>query len=100
MLVWDARAAPRERLCALTMGHARTLSGWDLAGPRCGGRAEPISLISLRLTIRLCLCGILAYQRFKAAEGRDPPAAHGAHTAHAQPGQRLGSLHAKESRSP
>ena len=35
VLVWDARAAPRERLCALTMGHARSLSGWDLAGPCC-----------------------------------------------------------------
>ena len=35
MLVWDAPAASRERVCALAMGHARSLSGWDLAGP-CG----------------------------------------------------------------
>jgi len=35
VLVWDARAAPRERLCALTMGHARTLS----AGGTGPGRA-------------------------------------------------------------
>ena len=51
-LCWSGTRAqrPRERLCALTMGHVRSLSGWDLAGPRCGGRARAASGLASGLT--------------------------------------------------
>ena len=92
MLAWDARAAPRERLCALTMGHARSLSGWDLAGPCCEARCRAPSAVTVAwaknaVPPETCSATCLAETAFTPAGGQPAPAG----TLAARPG-RAGGL--------
>ena len=92
VLVWDAPAASRERLCALTMGHARSLSGWDLAGPCCEARCRAPSAVTVAwaknaVPPETCSATSLAETAFTPAGGQPAPAG----TLAAKPG-RAGGL--------